>query len=234
MTKPLTKFKTFITIITIFVICKEAIHLYQHEKTTMPFFIEYTAPVTKEENKRTTDFTYYRQLYKNDDLIGRLVIPNLLDIFLVQGKNNEYYLTHSIQKRKDNRGTEFLDYRITPNSKQINIYGHNSNTLDIPFKKLEKFLDKDFFTNNSFIILEHDNGTRTYQILVLKEITDDYEHMKIDTTDVKFKRHLDLLTENAIYKRNIPYDENANILIIQTCSYAKENSYYLLIAIETE
>ena len=87
------------------------------------------------------DLDAERSKYKNDDIVGRLEIPGLINILIVKGTDNEYYLSRAVTKKKDNRGTEFMDYRVNSNSKQINIYGHNSRTYDIPFRKLEKFLE---------------------------------------------------------------------------------------------
>ena len=90
------------------------------------------------------DLNHYRELYKNNNIVARLEIPNMFNILITQSSNNEYYLTHSIDNKKDIRGTEYLDYRVNTDSQQINIYGHNSKTYDIPFRKLEKFLDVNY------------------------------------------------------------------------------------------
>jgi SrtB family sortase len=141
-------------------------------------------------------------------------------------------LNHAIDRKKDVKGSEFMDYRIKPTSKQVNIYGHNSKTYDIPFRKLEKFLDKDFFDSTPYVLLQHDTGTRIYKIFSLKEISKDYEHMVVSTTIHNHKQHIDILKEGSLYTRDIPYDENSNILVLQTCSYTKSNTYYVISAIE--
>ena len=60
-----------------------------------------------------------------------------------------------VNKKYDIRGSEFLDYRVEPTSKQVNIYGHNTrdNRIKVAFIKLEKFIDQDFFNKNQYIIL---------------------------------------------------------------------------------
>ncbi len=180
------------------------------------------------------DLNYYRELYHNNNIVARLEIPNMFNILITQASNNEYYLTHSIDNKKDIRGTEYLDYRVTTDSQQINIYGHNSKTYDIPFRKLEKFLDEEYFENNPYILLQDDNGRKIYKVFAVKEVSSDYSHMKVDLTGEAFLRHVSNLGNMVIHKRDIPFDENSKILVIQTCSYSSDSSYYVITAILEE
>lgn len=186
------------------------------------------------ESSPDIDLNTYRQKYNNQDIIARLEIPNLFNILITQTSNNDYYLNHSLSKEKDTKGTEFMDYRNTIHSKQINIYGHNSRTYDLPFRKLENFLDKDFFNQNKYIILQTEKERRIYEISAIKEVNNDPEHMNINYHGSKFVSHVSGLLNNAINKRNLDYDEDSNILILQTCSYDQDDSYYIIVAIEIE
>ena len=97
---------------------------------------------SKEEETKY-DLDYFRNYYLNDDIIGSIKINGTkIDNLIVKTTNNKYYLNHTIKKEYDERGSIFLDYRVNLNSKQLNIYGHNSNVYDLPFRELEKYLDK--------------------------------------------------------------------------------------------
>lgn len=199
---------------------------------------EVVEEIKKEEVNITispdVDLSAERGKYKNDDIVARLEIPDLFNILIVKGTNNSYYLNHAVTKKKDNKGTEFMDYRVNSNSKQINIYGHNSRTYDIPFRKLEKFLDKDYFEDNKYIILQTDSGRRIYKIFSIKEYAKDYEYMKVDLNGKDFVDHLNIMKQDSIHSRDVEYDENSNLLVLQTCSYGKNNTYYIISAIEIE
>lgn len=173
----------------------------------------------------------YRNKYDNPDIVARLEIPNLFNILVTQSKDNKYYLDRAIDKKKDAKGTEFMDYRITPESKQVNIYGHNSRTYDIPFRKLEKFLNKEFFNSNPYILLQHDGGIRIYKIISIKETTDN-EHMYVSSSPENHIEHIELLIADSIFTRKVPYDEDSNLLTLQTCSYNGDKLYYVITAIE--
>lgn len=178
------------------------------------------------------DLAAMRKEHKNDDIVARLEIPELFNILITKTDNNDYYLNHSINKKKDKKGTEFLDYRTNPEDAQVNVYGHNSRTYDIPFRKIESFLDEEFFNNNPYVLLQHDKATRIYKIISLKEVNENYEHMIVDVPVESRVEHIDNLIENSLYSRYVEYDKNSNILVIQTCSYNDDDTYYVITAIE--
>ena len=180
------------------------------------------------------DLNTYREKYNNKNIVARLEIPNMFNVLITQADNNDYYLNHAIDNKYDKKGTEYMDYRVTTNSRQINIYGHNSKTYDIPFRKLENFLDKDFFDNNMYILLQDDNGRKIYKIYAIKEVSSDYSHMRVKLEGEDFINQIKNLGSNYIYKRDIPYNENSKILVIQTCSYTSDTSYYVITAILEE
>lgn len=179
------------------------------------------------------DLALERLNHNNNDIIGRLETPNLFNILIVKGADNDYYLHNSIDKRQDPRGSEFLDYRLTPTSQHINIYGHNSidKSVGIPFIKLERFLDRNFFDNNPYIIFQYDGGKNIYKILAIKEITDDFEHMNFNVPKENFVEHIDNLKKNSLYTRDLEYDENSQIIVLQTCA-DRDNTYYIITGIK--
>lgn len=170
-----------------------------------------------------------RRLLNNDEIIGRIYIPHVLDTYLVKGGDNSYYLNHGIDKRYDVRGVPFMDCRVDLNANQINVYGHNSVVFDLPFKNLLLFLDENFFRNNNIIVLDLVDECRIYQVFMVKEITADMEHMLFyDGED--FISHIERLMNGAIYVASVNFNIDSQILILQTCRMDSE-SYYIVGAI---
>lgn len=186
--------------------------------------------ITSTLDNTKTDFNYIRKIYNNNDIVARLEIPYLFNIYITKTKDNEYYLNHSLDKRYDIRGTPFIDYQSTIYNNQINIYGHNSIQFNLPFKALTKYLEESFFKTNNIIYLEINSELRTYVIFILKEVTNNNEHMKY-YKDKQLIYHIDKLKEDSIYINNISYNENSELLILQTCTLKNPNSYYLICAI---
>lgn len=194
---------------------------------------------TKEELERAkinnlfsvdVDLNIAREENKNNDIIARMEIPNVFNLLVTQTKDNDYYLDYNIKKQRSDKGNEFIDYRNTILDKQINVYGHNSRLYDLPFKQIELFLDKEFFDNNKYLLLQHDGGRRIYQIAAIKKVRTDNEHMLVKA---KYqKEHISKLMNNTIYNRDLEYDDNTNIIVLQTCVRQEDRSYYILIGFE--
>lgn len=183
------------------------------------------------------DLNAERAKYNNNDIIGRLEIPDLFNVLVVKGTNNEYYLNHSVSKEYDIRGTEFMDFRNTISSQQINIYGHNTRDINIKvaFLKLEQFLNADFFNNNKYIVFQTDQGKSVYKILAMKEVHEyNREHMIIDKTGSDFVQHVTNMTtgEGVINSRNISYNQSSRIIVLQTCSHHWDNAFYTIIGVK--
>ena len=181
-----------------------------------------------ERNKKGTikNLEYYKEYYKNDNIVGRLKIRNTsIDTLLVKGNDNEYYLNHSISNEYDEKGSIFIDYRTDLNSKQINIYGHNSNVYDVIFKELENYLDKNYFSNHKYIELWDGDKTKIYEIFSVQVVTSGYEHYTVNPSNLE--AHI-MNLNNSIYETGNVASTKDEILVIQTCLYNPANSLLLI------
>lgn len=177
-----------------------------------------------------------RNKFNNQDIVGRLYIESIdIDVPLVQAEDNEYYLNHDVYKNFDNVGSIFLDYRnnIDLDTKLL-IYGHNSKNIETEFKKLENFLNFDFFNNldNRKLILESNNKISYYEISNVVITVSDFQHMKLAFTKDEWNDHIDWLNKSSLYQSTFDYDDE--ILIMQTCYYEPDDSYLLIIAKKIE
>ena len=183
------------------------------------------------------DLAEERRKHNNNDIVGRLEIPDLFNVLVVKGSDNKYYLNRSVDKTYDVRGTEFLDYRLTPTSKQVNIYGHNSRdpNIKVAFIKLEKLLDKKFFDEHPYIIFQYDGGKALYEIKAIKEINDtNNEHMKVNFTGQQFIDHFNALTNMPVQSRDISITADSEIIVLQTCSHHWDNALYIITAVKLD
>ena len=177
-------------------------------------------------------YDQYKNEFNNNDIIGRLIIDNLgIDELLVQTTDNDYYLRRLLDGTYNVMGSMFVDYRSDiENGRQINIYGHNSDIYDLPFKKLLNYLDRDFFLNNRKVVLETLNGTKTFEIFSVKVITDDIEHTEIlFDNDADFNEHIKKLRNNSLYDSLDEVSGTYQILVLQTCLINNTLGKYLII-----
>ena len=184
------------------------------------------------------DIDTYISKYNNNDIKGVLYIPDTKILEpIVQTSNNDYYLNRDLYKKKDTRGSVFLDYRVSINLGRKNlIYSHNSNIHNVPFKELEKYYEKDYYSKHKYIYLKDEKSTIKYLIFSVYVETSDWTYTKIKfNTDEEWLEHLKYLKNNSWYDTEVNIDSNDQILILQTCSHHKKykkhkNKYLLIIA----
>lgn len=176
--------------------------------------------------------------FNNKDIIGTIKIDGTtIDDVLVQGKDNDYYLRHSLDGKYNVNGTVFMDYRNNINAdKKFIIYGHSYRHSDKGFSQLFKYKDKSFYDDNPYITLNL-NGKETKWVIFSVKVayyTDDkYIHTKIRfNNEEEFNNHISWLKEDSFYDTNMDVSYNNRILTIQTCYHEPENSYFIVNAMK--
>ena len=173
--------------------------------------------------------TKVRDEYNNDDIKGILEIVNADYIVpVLQGKDNDYYLNHDAYGKHNYMGSIYLDYRVNiDSSKKLLIYGHNSSNIDMPFKILEEFYDKDYYDNHKYVDLTTSTTKKRYEIFSVYVEPTDYSYMNINfNNDDEYFDHLEKLKSKSMYDTGINISKDDEILILQTCSTHKDYHNY--------
>jgi hypothetical protein len=92
------------------------------------------------------------------------------------------------------------------------------------------FMEESYFDDTKYILFQHDEGRRVYEIVSFKMIDKDYEHMNIDS--VSQKEHIDILLKDSMYLKDIDYSDDTNVIVLQTCSMDDSDSFYILVGFE--
>ena len=127
-----------------------------------------------------------RQIYNNQNIMGRIEIPNMnINNYVTRTSDNSYYLNYNLYNIYDQIGAPFFDYRNTDlaHNSQINIYGHNTRNerflSSLPFTNLDAYVDKNIFNNYRDVYLSIDEKQLHYKAIAVKIISTDNEHMKV-------------------------------------------------------
>lgn len=179
-----------------------------------------------------------REKYNNNDVVGILQIDNTDYIVpIMQGKDNKYYLKHTPYGEESSMGSIYLDYRVDiDSSKKILIYGHNSSNVDMPFKILEEFYDRDYYDNHKYVEITTSNAKKKYEIFSVFVETNDFSYMDITfDNDDEYLKHINNLKSKSMYDTGVTLSKDDEILILQTCSehpdYRNYQKKYLLIVL---
>ena len=133
----------------------------------------------------------------------------------VQGKDNNYYLTHGFNKSYNDAGWIFLDYRNNnTNNKNTIIYGSLRNVLK------NEWLNN---TNNYVIKISTEVENSLWQIFSVYHIpiTSDYLQTAFND-DTEYQIFLDILKNRSSYNFNTNVTYTDNILTLSTC-YSDNN-----------
>lgn len=170
-----------------------------------------------------------RKEYNNEDIKGILEIDNTDYIVpVLQGSDNDYYLNHDAYGNRSGMGSIYLDYRVNiDTSKKLLIYGHNSSNIDMPFKILEEFYDKDYYDNHKYVEITTSTTKKRYEIFSVYVETSDFSYMDVNfASDKDYLEHLTKLKEKSMYDTGVEVTSDDEILILQTCSTHKDYRNY--------
>jgi sortase B len=160
----------------------------------------------------------------NPDIVAWLTIPDTpIDFPVVQTDDNEYYLTHDLEKNESTYGVPFLDYRCNGDFSDYNsiIYGHNIRGERM-FAGLLEFQKAEYFKTHSYGYLTTQERRYTLNFvacLVLKN--DSFVYNTVFLTPNEKEVFLQELEENALQYREFSYDslDDLHLVALSTCSY---------------
>lgn len=192
-----------------------------------------TELVNDTNEEKTSDYWYYIKFplidvditelkEKNSDTVGWINVNNTnINYPFVQTKDNSYYLNHSFDKKYNEAGWVFLDYR---NSKDLNnkntiLYAHSR--LDkTMFGSLSKVLKSSWYNNkdNHIIRLSSDTENTLWQIFsVYKTPEESYYITTNFNTNEEYSKFLNAIKQRSIHNFNTNLDTNDKILTLSTC-----------------
>ncbi len=195
------------------------------EHTNKTGFIDYNSVP---ETSKTFLVDKLKDKYHNNDIVGRISIPNTsFQEILLQGEDNDYYLNHNLYKDEYEDGAVELDYRVNLDDKKIIIYSHNKQDKSLPFSILEKYYDQEFYNNHKLINIEDNEKLNTYEIFSIYVEYKDWDYINTYNQIDNWLEHLQKLKSKSFYDTGIEISENDSILILQTCSFDKRYNNYV-------
>lgn len=156
----------------------------------------------------------------NSDLIGWIYIPGTaVDYPIVQYSDNSFYLNHTFDKKESFAGSIYMDYRNTLFKDQNTIiYGHSLNDGSM-FSDLNKFKNKEYFSNNNTITIVLFDQILIYEIFSVYTTDKEYDYRTPEYNNPNdFENFL-----KEIYDRSIVSSKNNpqisdKILTLSTCN----------------
>lgn len=197
---------------------------------------------------------------RNPDVLGWLTVYDTnIDYPVVQGEDNDFYLTHGPTKEVEGGGSIYLHYKNDPKFKDFNsiLFGHHM-TEHKMFGDLDLFLDEDFWNTHEYGNLIYDAQNHGLQFIAMLEV-DAYDHqiyrIQDDDEDDRI-RYINHIYETAMYVRGVdsstlknmqkqikeaeafslprvrtsPLTPDDHLILMSTCSADITNGRFILVA----
>ena len=187
----------------------------------------------------------YAPLYaSNTDLRGWISIPAFeINLPVVQGTDNDYYLKRNIYKKWTEYGVPFFDYRIAQGQfvnlpRNTVIYGHNMRSDDLIFGMLEEYRDIDGFKRAPVIECNTIYGNYNWVICGVFISNSKAEHDNgyvfpynfIDCSDQKFAEYIVELEKRRFYDTGVDLAITDKIITLSTCCYDFPDARLVVVA----
>lgn len=176
---------------------------------------------------------------RNPDYLGWLKVYGVgIDLPVVLGRDNSFYLNHSFDREYLGSGCLFADSETNRDADgNLIIYGHHMGDGTM-FGSLRYFYDFSFFEKNELALWQKDERAWMYRIFALLVIpgepdAGDYFPLEdyMNLIDANQTRELIAsLHERAMYWRDIELTENDRFLFLVTCDYTRDDGRLMLCA----
>lgn len=158
----------------------------------------------------------------NKNIVGWLYCEDTdIQYPVVQATNNTYYLTHNVNKKEDQAGALFLDYRNEPGKKLQNliIYGHRMKDGSM-FGNLVKFSERSYRNNHQVFYFLTEDQSYKINVFACRTIRSESKYFPTSfASEAAMKTYYNkALTQS--YWQGVPevWPEDAVLITLSTCS----------------
>lgn len=193
---------------------------------------------TKQETERILKVQKLQE--ENSDIVGWLEIEGTsINHPVLQGTDNEYYMTHNYKKQKSKKGSIFLtkDYDWSIPSSNFLIYGHNLNNGTM-FQELLKYAKEEFYKEHSIIRFTTNKEDAEYEIISVFKSRVYYKTEKnvfryYFFVNAKSEAEYNEFVQNAKKASLYDIDKTAQfgdqLITLSTCSYHIEDGRFAVV-----
>ena len=183
-----------------------------------------------------------REMQKNNkDIKAWIKIDDTkIDYPVVQGEDNEYYLTHSYKNEKNKYGSIFLKSQSIINNSNSNLilYGHNMKDGEM-FGQLLNYAKKDYYEKHKTITFVTDEEVREYKIFAAfksrvfykkeKNVFRFYDGINFENEE-EYNSYIENVKKIQLYDTGTTAEFGEQLLTMITCEYSQKNGRMVVVA----
>ena len=231
-----------IILLVISVVSVIVLKVLEHKDTGIQQEISQALDKIEKEKQITERMEQVEELKKeNEDIIGWLEIKDTnINYPILQGTDNEFYLTHNYKKEKVTGGSLFLDksYDFSVPSSNLLIYGHR-NKKGIMFEDLLKYKDEQFYKEHPkirFTTTEDDSEYEIISVFYSKVYYQDeknvfrYYYFINAENEEEYNEYVNNAKKASIYDIEKTAKYGDQLLTLSTCEYSQANGRFVIVA----
>lgn len=232
------KIKIVFIIILIIALSVLLVEIYKRNKKDNNALIQNIANDNSkaEANIKTERMTKLEELQKeNSDIVGWLQIEDSkINYPVLQGQDNEYYMTHDYNKEYSKDGSLFLDKSYDWNKPSTNllIYGHNNIGSAEMFADLINYKEEEYYNNHKTIRFTTNKEDAEYEIIAVflsrvyykseKDVFRYYYFIDAEN-EQEFNEYVNNAKQASLYNIEETAQYGDQLLTLSTCSYHTED-----------
>ncbi len=194
-------------------------------------------------DEQTTDrMLQVQELQKeNSDIVGWIEIEGTnINYPVLQGTDNDYYMTHNYKKEEAKDGSIFLDkdYNWDIPSSNLLMYGHNMGDGEM-FQDLLKYEDEEFYMEHPIIRFTTANEDAEYDIISVfksrvyykseKNVFRYYFFVNADN-EAEYNEFVNNAKKASLYDIDKTAQYGDQLITLSTCSYHTEDGRFAVVA----
>ncbi len=178
------------------------------------------------EIKSIKENKYDKLIRKNNYFVGILNVNGTnINYPFVKYSDNDYYLNHSFDNKKNKAGWIFMDYRNNINFSDSNtiIYGHNRFDGSM-FGSLKNILTSKWQKNKKNYIIKISTSKKiySYKVFSIYKVTNTNDYLLINfNNESDHYNFIELITKRSKYDFKEKVNNEDKILTLSTCSGSK-------------
>lgn len=229
-----------IVLVLIFIIAFViATYIYNKSDNALNEIVIDKTKVTSEKTERMLQVEELKK--ENEDIIGWLEISNSNISFpVVQGTDNQYYMTHTYKKENSKDGSIFLDkdYNWDLPSSNLLLYGHNNKNGNM-FQGLLEYKEESYYKEHPTIKFTTVNEDSEYEILSVflsrvyyKNENDVFRYYYFINAEneEQYNYYIEESKKVSLYDTGKTAKYGDQLLTLSTCEYSKEDGRFVIVA----
>lgn len=182
----------------------------------------------KKVGKVTVPEKYSEYYEKNNDFVGWIKIDDTsIDYPVVQGEDNDFYLTHNFDREPEARGTIYMAFDCDPELKSKNTVIHGHNWLDgTVFSELAQYSDFEYYKKHPVIEFNTRTQMHKWKIIAVFITSADpnedndyvFNYVYPNMGGENFIAYSNELKKRTLFYTDVDYYMNDKFLTLSTCT----------------